>query len=447
MAKITRFTGNLEAFASAAQALERTVFGGATQSDTLDDNINTDFFRGWQNGTDINGYPTKQFFNALGFTLSQLIAYLHQAGIAEWDSAQEYHDGSLVNVSGVVYKSLTDTNVGNDPLTDQVNWAKASGGLDWMVKDAAYTASDGEGILVNTLSGTVTITLPLTPQEGEAVAISDFKHNFDTNACTVARNGSNIMGLAEDLILGAKNQGVTLVYSDATEGWIIVDATPISNSVNDMSTTVLTASGTYSKPSNLLFAIVEIIGGGGGGGGCDGQGGGTFGAAGGGGSGGSSKRLFLASELAASETVTIGSGGGAGGTGSSGSNGGNTLFGTHLTGNGGNGGTSVTSVTNVNNAQGGDGGAASGGDTNTPGKPGGAGIVTDGGPVGSATSGEGGSGRYGTGGRAKTADVPGSAGQGYGAGGSGGVTTDTTNRVGGGGTQGAVIIIEFLRTT
>ncbi len=103
MAKIDRYNGNLEAFAADALSTERTVFGDTTQSDTLDDNITTDFLRGW-GLVGVNENPTKQDFNGLAFTLGQLISYLHQRGIAEWNTAQEYFEGSVVTTLAGIYR-------------------------------------------------------------------------------------------------------------------------------------------------------------------------------------------------------------------------------------------------------------------------------------------------------------------------------------------------------
>jgi len=82
MAKILRYTGDLKAFGSAAQTNERTVFGGITQNDTLDANIGASFLRGW-GIVSVNGNPTKQDFNAVAYTATQLIAYIHQMGVPE----------------------------------------------------------------------------------------------------------------------------------------------------------------------------------------------------------------------------------------------------------------------------------------------------------------------------------------------------------------------------
>ncbi|OQY25511.1 MAG: hypothetical protein B6244_14945 [Candidatus Cloacimonetes bacterium 4572_55] len=124
MAKINRLDGNVEAFGSSAVGVERTVFGDeTTQSDTLDENVTADFKRGW--GILAAGAkPPKQFFTGLAFTIMQFVAYLHQIGVPEWNNNQEYHTGSFANVGGILYVSQTDTNTGNDPSADNINWKR-----------------------------------------------------------------------------------------------------------------------------------------------------------------------------------------------------------------------------------------------------------------------------------------------------------------------------------
>jgi hypothetical protein len=126
---LERFNGNVEPFANNALGSERTVFGDVEQSDSINDNLNSDFLRGW-GIVGINDNPTKQDFNALGFTLGNLISYLYQQGIPVWNTNQEYFTGSrVVGSDGSLYKSLSGVlgtpNVGNDPATDSENWEKA----------------------------------------------------------------------------------------------------------------------------------------------------------------------------------------------------------------------------------------------------------------------------------------------------------------------------------
>ncbi len=101
-----------------------------------------------------------------------------------------------------------------------------TGTVDWQtsIKTANFTAANGEGYFVNTTSGAVTVTLPASPSVGNIVAIKDYANTSDTNAITIARNGSNIDGTADNPVVANEGGSVTLVYADATKGWLTVDA-------------------------------------------------------------------------------------------------------------------------------------------------------------------------------------------------------------------------------
>ncbi len=154
MAKIVRFTGDLLAFAINALAQERTIFGDTSQSDTLDDNLNTDFFRG-MGIVGINDFPTRQDFNAAIFTPTQLLAYLHQIGIPEWDSLQEFHLNSMTNFNGRIYTSLQNDNTGNNPDSEPDFWRNE--------KDSSNTpmATAAGGLNVNVSAGKIPIARKL----------------------------------------------------------------------------------------------------------------------------------------------------------------------------------------------------------------------------------------------------------------------------------------------
>ena len=122
----TRFNGNVVPFADDSTSTNRTVFGGTTQSDLIDDNLNTNFKKGWEI-VGLNDNPTREDFNAMGYTLGALTAYLYEMGISEWNASQNYRANSRVTGSdGKIYKSLTGTtgspNVGKNPTSDAVNW-------------------------------------------------------------------------------------------------------------------------------------------------------------------------------------------------------------------------------------------------------------------------------------------------------------------------------------
>ena len=95
------------------------------------------------------------------------------------------------------------------------------GGTQWQaVKTANYTASAGQGVFANTTSGSFTVTLPAGTL-GDEVTIVDYAGTFDSNALTVAANGSEkIFGSTDDLTVSTERAAFTLVFTDSTQGWL-----------------------------------------------------------------------------------------------------------------------------------------------------------------------------------------------------------------------------------
>ena len=96
-------------------------------------------------------------------------------------------------------------------------------GITWKIASANTTANAGEGILVDTTSANVHITLNASPLLGNTVRIVDMTGNFGINNCIIERNGQKIMGLNENLIISSNNAGIGLVYSNATHGWRLIE--------------------------------------------------------------------------------------------------------------------------------------------------------------------------------------------------------------------------------
>jgi hypothetical protein len=156
-------------------------------------------------------------------------------------------------------------------------------------------AVTGVGYFADTTSAAFTITLPSSPAAGAVVGIADYANTFATNNVTVARNGSNIGGSANNAFLSTNGVSVTFVYVDATQGWIVTDSGNRSDlpgpqfvaatggcivTCGDFKTHVFTGPGTFtvtsagnSGGSNTVESLV--VGGGGGGGANTGGGGGA----------------------------------------------------------------------------------------------------------------------------------------------------------------------------
>lgn len=157
--------------------------------------------------------------------------------------------------------------------------------------------------------------------------------------------------------------------------------------------TVVTTSGTYTKPAGLKFLEVWAIGGGGGSTQAVTTGAGQGSGGSGGGGGGAARKLYAAADLAATTSYTIG----AGGTAPTGVGlaGGTTLF-SGLSAGGGIGGGSTMAATATLGLWSGNaaGGAATGGDLNVPGGRAQTAIANPHGGAGRAMQGGGGASMF-----------------------------------------------------
>ena len=126
------------------------------------------------------------------------------------------NSGTITNTGSITGVAITGT------IDNQVNWQTT-------VKTTGFTAVAGEGYFCNTTSAAFTVTLPASPSAGDLVGIKDYANTADTNNITIGRNGSNIEGVANDFVINIEGGSITLIYVDATKGWLSTAAAKASD--------------------------------------------------------------------------------------------------------------------------------------------------------------------------------------------------------------------------
>ena len=295
--------------------------------------------------------------------------------------------GATLTIAGTANVTGTLSNNGT---------ATGFGSIDWQtsdIKTSTFTAAAGKGYFVNTTSGAVTVNLP-AGSAGTQIAFADYAGTWDTNACTLAPNGSEkIEGTVQDVDLENERESITIIYQDSTQGWIAISNSDgkVTNpkyisatggtitTSGDFKIHTFTSSGTFTVSSvgnstggGALVSYQVIAGGGGGG--TNNPASSTGG--GGGGAGGyregrASNDSYTVSPLNAPAGLTVSAqgypitvGGGGAGTGDPGTV---STFSTITSAGGGNGASYQQNYTGANGGSGGGGAyARNGGSGNTP---------------------------------------------------------------------------------
>ena len=167
----------------------------------------------------------------------------------DWEYGGDYPVNSVNGQTGNV--SLGSSDVAAEPI-------------DYTVVTTAQTLINGAKVAADTTAGAFTLTLPATPSNGDTITVLDYAGTFDTNNLTIARNGSNIESLAEDMTCNVEDAAFTLVFVGSTVGWKVVpyfgnktnfaSPDPIGSSVpNTGRFTTLTANnGTLTASAPVL---------------------------------------------------------------------------------------------------------------------------------------------------------------------------------------------------
>lgn len=148
-------------------------------------------------------------------------------------------DSEIMLVTGVAGTTFTVTRAAESTIVAShnnlapVSQILTAGAIQQMKLDAGnivWTATQtsnytvlntDQGVGVDTTSAAVTITLPLTPTDGERHLISDVAGTANTHNITVSGNGHNIVGLSSYIMTGQYNT-LTVAYHAGKGIWVII---------------------------------------------------------------------------------------------------------------------------------------------------------------------------------------------------------------------------------
>jgi len=91
-----------------------------------------------------------------------------------------------------------------------------------VLKTASYQLNNLDNVLVDSSNGAFTLTLPTSPNVGHRISVSDNGGSVEVNNVTIARNGQNIMSLAENMLVDVNYENFTLYFLSVTRGWVLI---------------------------------------------------------------------------------------------------------------------------------------------------------------------------------------------------------------------------------
>ena len=117
--------------------------------------------------------------------------------------------------------------------TDWVSYGEIeAAGLIWKTRSSNFTATDGEGYVLDLSGGSLTSTLPSSPAIGHKVGyVSD--GNAESNPATIDPGSENINSASDTLEINLNYAFFEMLYAGSSLGWVISN-TDESGNVNNI---------------------------------------------------------------------------------------------------------------------------------------------------------------------------------------------------------------------
>ncbi len=172
--------------------------------------------RGWAAETIASNRPFLEDMNAIDYVYGYMLAYILQAGIAEYDSGTTYYIGSACTVGMIPYVSLTDGNIGNTPSSSPSNWSVSfaqNKGANVASSATLTLGNDGNSFVI---TGTTNVTSITVKPAGSIVQL------IYGGLLTIVKGGN--LRISQDFST-QENSTITL-YCDGTY-WYELSRSPI----------------------------------------------------------------------------------------------------------------------------------------------------------------------------------------------------------------------------
>ncbi len=177
----------------------------------------------------ISGSNISQLTNDSGYVLADQVSGSSTALSASLTTTDQAISASVAALSGSasdarnLLESISASYALTSSYSHTASYALNGGGSSGFPAEyvTANTTAEKDKTYVFETSTAYTLTLPLTPTNGDSIQISN-RSNIGTNV--LGRNGELIMGGASDLTLDLATASFILTYAGGTQGWVIIGA-------------------------------------------------------------------------------------------------------------------------------------------------------------------------------------------------------------------------------
>ena len=159
-------------------------------------------------------------------------------------------------MSGTIVNNITRTSGTIAPTTGGLSW-----GSD-VITGSTATVSAGNGYWINTTSNACTVTLPSSAEIGDQVILADYARTWSTNNLIIDSNGNNFQGSPDTFTVdySTAGQSLSIVYSDATKGWIPVSDDAVADAPVAPATQRAIFAYGFSGPTVSMSNLVNSSG-------------------------------------------------------------------------------------------------------------------------------------------------------------------------------------------